>query len=638
MEKILDVRIQSILCVPILSGPILVGIIQIYNRFDGDFVHADPWKAKIIADFLGQKFRYEMAGTSSPFEQLVLSKKIDKKRLAAVLTQAEQQEMAPSRLLTGQEDISSWDVGRSLERFYQTTWVGYDPDRDIPQDLVQGLNKKWMAHNRFVPIGGNRKLAEILIDDPSDVERILEIERHLGAHSYIFRVGLEEDIERYLSSGQVLDRSFLDELQELEKSIAKEVASLEFPKESPLDQASQESLVSRIINQLIILAKKNRGSDLHLIPQASPKPMSVKLRVDGVCQHLTTLPAILLSPTISRIKVLASLDITERRTPQDGKIFVKINGVTVEMRVAILPTVHGESAVLRFSTAAHHIDMDMLDLTPDNFSSLEKLIRTPHGLILTAGPTGSGKTTTLHALLKRLNSPDKVIWTVEDPVEIIQDGLRQVQTNSATGLDFSKVLRSLLRADPDVVMVGEMRDLETAQMAVKASLTGHLVLSTLHANSAVESITRLMDMGLDSNILADSLLGIISQRLVRLLCSNCKTSIPPTPLEFRFMNKNGLKEVLTSMGLPQSKPPLIYKASGCNQCNFSGYKKRTALYELFVNSSSLRQMIRLKESSGLLRQAVAKQGQRTMPQDGLIKMLQGKIDFQELTRVAVMDS
>ncbi|HBD08344.1 MAG TPA: general secretion pathway protein GspE, partial [Syntrophobacteraceae bacterium] len=332
------------------------------------------------------------------------------------------------------------------------------------------------------------------------------------------------------------------------------------------------------------------ASDIHIEPGKGRESTIIRMRVDGVCREVTRIPASHVRAVVARIKILARLDIAERRKPQDGKITLKLHGKPIELRVATLPTVNGESAVLRILSAGEALPIERLNLAESTEKEIVRLISHPHGMFLAVGPTGSGKTTTLHAILGHINTPERKIWTAEDPVEITQRGLQQVQVEPRIGLDFAVALRSFLRADPDVILIGEMRDRETAHIGIESSLTGHLVFSTLHTNSAPETIVRLLDLGLDPLNFSDALLGVLAQRLVRTLCSHCKEYYTPTEDEIDQLVKAYGPDLFTESGINRAECQLC-RPVGCDKCGGTGYKGRTGIHELLVATNPMKQRI-----------------------------------------------
>jgi len=334
---------------------------------------------------------------------------------------------------------------------------------------------------------------------------------------------------------------------------------------------------------------------------------------------------------------MANLDITERRLPQDGKIkFKRPGGQEMELRVATLPTQGNiEDVVLRILAKGEIMRLEEMGLSKYNFNNLTKLLSKPYGLILCVGPTGSGKTTTLHAAVHRINTPDLKIWTIEDPVEITQPGIRQVQVNPKIGLDFARAMRSFLRADPDVIMVGEMRDFETAKIGIEASLTGHLVFSTLHTNSAPETIVRLLDMGIDPLNFADSLLGILAQRLARTVCKNCREAYHPTKEQFDELVDAYGPEHFAKLNIPYGDDFKLYRGKGCGDCDNTGYRGRIAIHELLVASDNIKKMIQKHETVDVVRDTAIADGMTTLLQDGILKILEGHTDFEQVRRVCI---
>jgi len=426
----------------------------------------------------------------------------------------------------------------------------------------------------------------------------------------------------------------------------------ELSQEAQATQSIQEhhvytdSPLVRLVNSLITEAYDLEASDIHIEPDAADDKVLIRLRRDGRLAHYLELPGAWRQPLVARIKVMCDLDIAERRKPQDGKIlFERFAPLPLELRVVTMPTAQGqEDIVLRLLHSAKPRPLDALDLSVAHLEGLKQLIQRPHGLLLCVGPTGSGKTTTLHALLQQLNTADRKIWTAEDPVEITQSGLRQIQVHPRIGWTFAEALRSLLRADPDVIMVGEIRDRETADMAVEASLTGHLVLSTLHTNSAAETLVRLNDLGLDAFALSDSLVGVMAQRLVRRVCSGC-VQWQPMPSDMLDTLTQWAQQDLPrdhpwrdtaalhahwQQHLGFGRPWKQAYAAGCKACSGTGLSGRVALHELLVCTAEVKSLIQQRASSRAIRQAATQQGGASLLQDGVIKVMQGLTTLAEV--------
>jgi len=362
----------------------------------------------------------------------------------------------------------------------------------------------------------------------------------------------------------------------------------------------------------------------------------VRLRVDGDCQKYLEVPAPHRSALVQRLKIMAKLDIAEKRKPQDGKIRFRGPMGTIELRVATIPTAGGnEDVVMRILAASKPLPLDKMGFLERNLAEFKAILQKPYGICLVVGPTGSGKTTTLHSALGFINTVDMKIWTAEDPVEITQPGLRQVQVFPKIDFTFAAAMRSFLRADPDVIMVGEMRDHETAATGVEASLTGHLVFSTLHTNSAPETITRLLDMDIDPFNFADALLGIMAQRLVRTLCGSCKEEYAPTPDEFAELVKDYGAEHWDKVGVSYSPALRLFRPKGCPKCGGSGYKGRMGVHELLVATDEIKRMIQKRKPIEELRQQAVREGMTTLLQDGIQKVLRGLTDFKQVRAVCI---
>ena len=398
----------------------------------------------------------------------------------------------------------------------------------------------------------------------------------------------------------------------------------------------KDSLLVKMVNKIIYDAYLKKASDIHIEPYPGKKNIIIRMRVDGKCSVYQELPCKYKFAIASRIKIMAELDIAERRRPQDGKIdFKRFGPADVELRVATMPTVgHLEDVVIRLLNIGEPMLFDQLGLTPRNSTLFNAAVNKPYGLILVVGPTGSGKTTTLHSAIAVINQPDVKIWTAEDPVEITQKGLRQVQINSKIGLTFVSVLRSFLRLDPDVIMVGEMRDLETSSIAIEASLTGHLVLSTLHTNAAPETVTRLLEMGLDPFSFSDSLLCVLAQRLAACLCHHCKEMYRPEDAEKNQLIEEYGAEAFAASGL--SKENIVMaKPVGCEHCKDSGYLGRIGIHELLVCSDVIKSLISKKAEIDVIRTQAIAEGMTTLKQDGILKVMHGLTEMHEIRRVCI---
>jgi type II secretory ATPase GspE/PulE/Tfp pilus assembly ATPase PilB-like protein len=531
-------------------------------------------------------------------------------------------------------------MGQSLSQYYQVPFLGYSEEYTVNPELLQALNVQYLAKQLWVPLQTPEGETVILIDDPNDADKLMEIQHLLNAQTLDIRVGMPEDISRYLGM-ELLPYEDEQEELDLEKIVEQMKAQEQAVKQIEEDETGgtgdelldeNSSAIVNLVNRLIVDAVTMNASDIHVEPRKGEAAGSVRMRVDGVCAEVLQIPNNRMRSVVARIKILSKLDIAERRKPQDGKISVKMSGKPLELRVATLPTVNGESAVLRVLAAGEPLPFEKLNLAQRNIEMTDRMLAHPHGIILVVGPTGSGKTTTLHAYLGKINKPDIKICTAEDPVEITQDGLQQVQVQPRIGLTFAVALRAFLRCDPDVILIGEMRDHETAHSGIEASLTGHLVFSTLHTNSAPETVIRLLDMGLDPMNFADALVGVLAQRLVRTLCKECKEPYKATDDEVGRLVRYYGEEHFDELGYDRHNITL-HRPKGCHRCNGSGYRGRTGVHELMEATDPIKKLIAKKSTVDDLRRQAMAEGMRTIMQDGVWKILKGDTDLIQLLDV-----
>ena len=536
--------------------------------------------------------------------------------------------------------ISKETIGKSLSEFYGCNFQDFDPDLPIPVEIINNLKKPYLLNAGWVPLSWGKRGLEVLIDDPRDLRKIDQVRGLMKANRIRYLIGIREDIESFINlffreEPEVSSENMLEELDMLHYvTFEEEDEDVEDQTESPDESSSK---VVKLIDQIIVTAFRNNASDIHIEPSIISKKTNIRFRIDGVCQDYIQVPISMARGMLSRIKIMAGLDIAERRLPQDGKIKFKRKGIrSFELRLATVPTAGDlESAALRILAEAGAMNIEDIGLNERNMKILKKIISQPHGLILAAGPTGSGKTTTLHAALGVINQPDIKIWTAEDPVEITQPGLSQLQVKPKIGLDFEKALRSFLRADPDVIMIGEMRDYETASTAIKAALTGHLVFSTLHTNSAPETVIRLLDMGLNALNFSDAFLGVLAQRLIRKLCPDCRKEYHPSKEEFEEIVSDYGTEHFEATGIRYSEDLVIYKPGNCYKCSETGYKGRIVIHELMESTPQIKQLIKENANSEELFAQAVTEGMTTLKQDGIHKVFQGITDFLEVRRVCI---
>ncbi len=481
----------------------------------------------------------------------------------------------------------------------------------VENHVIDLVPKEIVKKYHLIPLKIENDRLYVAMSDPMDFFAIDDL--RLSTGFLIERtIATKDDIARAISKYYEID----DSMDELLSDLPGERKELE--EEQITDE---QSPVVRLVNQIIQFAVQNRASDIHFDPQETK--LQIRYRVDGQLRTERSLPKHMQKVLTARVKIMANLNITESRVPQDGRIKLNLNLNPIDLRVSTLPTVYGEKIVLRVLDMSSTLNqLSKLNLHPINDRRFRKMVEQPNGIILITGPTGSGKSSTLYATLNHLNEEETNIITVEDPVEYRLEGINQVQVNSNVGLTFAKGLRSILRQDPDIVMVGEIRDTETAEIAVRASLTGHLVLSTLHTNDSIASIARLIDMGVESFLVAASLSGIVSQRLVRRVCRDCGAKEAATERE---------KEIFKKRGISISE---VTRGKGCGNCNMTGYKGRIALQEVLVMDDAIRKKIMNNESMSVIRQYAIKKGTIFLIDDGLLKVKHGLTTTEEVLRVA----
>jgi type II secretory ATPase GspE/PulE/Tfp pilus assembly ATPase PilB-like protein len=645
---------------PILSADDgrLIGVVQLINSLSGLpfsrlLEEGAPELAKTLAIAFDQ--RQAMPLIKSKFDGLLAAGHLGQEELASAQRLARSKGSDLESVLINDYQVQARHIGGALSEFFNVPYEPYQADRLKPVDLLKQLKQEYVEANAWLPISlGDQDSLLILTPDP---ERI----KSSGIVSHVFPrypniryyVCLQQDftqtVEQFYGSNGT--SGFVGDLLS-EMADEEELSSLSADE---VNMAADNELV-KLVNKIVVDAYNQGASDIHIEPYPEKGKTQIRFRKDGTLVNYIEVPASYRNALCARIKIMCDLDISEKRRPQDGKIkFKKYGPLDIELRVATIPSAGDmEDIVMRILSAGKPIPLDELGLSDWNNQQLKSLISKPYGLFFVCGPTGSGKTTTLHSALGYINTPETKIWTAEDPVEITQKGLRQVQINKKAGLDFATIMRAFLRADPDVIMVGEMRDKETVATGIEASLTGHLVFATLHTNSAPESVVRLLDMGMDPFNFADALLGILAQRLAKRLCE-CKQPYQASLDEMQLLVQEYSEELKNTAAWqpdPQASEQAVldgwqqayangqgqftlYRPCGCDKCNGTGYKGRLGLHELMLGSDAVKKNIQERARVADIVATALDEGMRTLKQDGIEKVLLGLTDMHQVRAVCI---
>jgi len=660
VDKRSGYRTKQMLVVPILDGTSLHGVLQVINnKSDQPFgeleVEGATQLCKTLATAIRQRMQKADEGQrrrSTKYDGLVVEGVMTADELQQCIQQARELGKPVEHTLMASFRIRPAQIGPSLARFFGVPYEPFNAGRVRSEALQGPLKREFVQEQGWMPLEESPHGLVIMCTDPEAVRgsRIVpQVFPRFG--KFVYRVTTQTEFDETLAQLYGAEEgASIDEL----------LADLGAPMddegdESGLESAAADNELVKFVNKVIVDAYNQKVSDIHIEPLPGKAKTGVRFRIDGSLQPYIEVPSHFRQAMVTRLKIMCDLDISEKRKPQDGKIkFKKFGPLDIELRVATIPSAGGvEDVVMRILAAGEPIPLEKLGLTPHNKERLEKTVSKPYGLFYVCGPTGSGKTTTLHSILKFLNTPDTKIWTAEDPVEITQKGLRQVQINRKAGIDFALVMRAFLRADPDIIMVGESRDKETVSMGVEASLTGHLVFSTLHTNSAPESIVRLLDMGMDPFNFADALLGILAQRLTKKLC-DCKQAYTPDAEEIKLFVAEYAEELRHSSAWKadyaaearklyenwvnlygQDGRLTFYKAVGCDKCNKTGYKGRLGLHELLVADDHMKRLVQERARVAELFAAAVETGMRTLKMDGMEKTMMGLTDLKQVRSVCI---
>jgi type II secretory ATPase GspE/PulE/Tfp pilus assembly ATPase PilB-like protein len=650
-------RTRQMLVAPIIdadSGE-LIGVIQLINALSGQpFPTAAEEGMQELARTLAIAFR-QRKRIRTKFDALIGQGILSPAEIELATRSANRKNRDVEDILLDEFQVKPADMGQSLADFYHVPYEPFKSDRIKPDELLKNLKRDYVEGSLWVPVDDTPEGMVILTPEPDRIMGSRVVSNIFPRRKLVYRVCTHRDFAATLNQFYGASAN-LGSIDDLLSNLDDETAEDGSSSSDELSAASDNELV-KLVNKIIVDAYNQRASDIHIEPYPGKNKTIIRFRKDGTLFPYIEVPASYRSALLARLKIMCDLDISEKRKPQDGKImFKKFGPLDIELRVATIPTSGGlEDVVMRILAAGEPIPLDKLGVSPHNLERLKKVVSKPYGLFLVCGPTGSGKTTTLHSVLGYINTPETKIWTAEDPVEITQKGLRQVQVNPKAGITFAVAMRAFLRADPDVVMVGEMRDKETVATGIEASLTGHLVLSTLHTNSAPESIVRLLDMGMDPFNFADALLGILAQRLGKSLCSACKKPYTPSASEVESLLTEYSEELLNTpewqqdpaaarKNLHQSwiktygneKGELqLNRPVGCEKCNKTGYKGRFGLHELLIGSDAVKKNIQEHARVAEMTVTALSEGMRTLRQDGIEKVLQGITDMKQIRSVCI---
>ena len=668
VDKRSGYRTRQLLVLPIMAGETLYGVLQVINhRGNLPFGKLDEDGARQLCQTLAIALRQRMhkAEVSPPrkatkYDGLVAEGALSHDELLQCLQLARDEGQSVEHLLVVKYRVRPASIGLALAHFFGAVYEPFRAGRSRSDALHGLLKRDFVEQQGWIPLEETPGGLVIMCLDPEAVRGARMVPQVFPRSSkFAYHVTTQAEFEETVAQLFVAgaDSSSINQmLADMDSPFDADTAD-----DSALESAAADNELVKFVNKVIIDAYHQKASDIHIEPLPGKAKTGIRFRIDGTLHPYIEVPAHFRQAMITRLKIMCDLDISEKRKPQDGKIkFRKYGPLDIELRVATIPSAGGvEDVVMRILAAGEPIPLEKLGLTEHNKARLEKTVSRPYGLFYVCGPTGSGKTTTLHSILKFLNTPDTKIWTAEDPVEITQKGLRQVQINRKAGIDFALVMRAFLRADPDIIMVGESRDKETVAMGVEASLTGHMVFSTLHTNSAPESITRLLDMGMDPFNFADALLGILAQRLAKKLC-DCKQAYQPGPQEINDFIREYAEELRHTQAWQadpggeaqklleewteqygQNSPGnhssqlTMYRAAGCDKCGKTGYKGRIGLHELMVADDELKKLIQERARVAELFSSAVRSGMRTLKMDGMEKVLMGLTDLKMVRSVCI---
>lgn len=662
VDKRTGYRTREMLVAPIVHGDALLGVIQVINNLNQtSFGQVEEKGIRELCDALGkviyryqQSRRHTQQSNISKYSGLVEQGVITPQQLEEGMKSARAHAQPVEFLLLDECGVTVAQLGASYASFFGVPYEPMSPGRVRSEPLHGVLKKDFIEGQGWLPLEESPDGLVLMCLDPEAVRSARVVAQvYPRVKKFAYRVTTLTDFQKTFEQIFGVDMAG-GSIDELLADMAAGPIEEDF-NDDALESAAADNELVKLVNKIIVDAYHQGASDIHIEPLPGKFKTGIRFRIDGSLQNYIEVPAHFRQPMVTRLKIMCELDISERRKPQDGKIkFKRFGPLDIELRVATIPSAGGvEDIVMRILAAGEPIPMEKLGLTPHNKSRVIATVEKPYGLFYVCGPTGSGKTTTLHSILKHLNTSDAKIWTCEDPVEITQKGLRQVQINRKAGIDFALVMRAFLRADPDIIMVGESRDHETVAMGVEASLTGHLVFSTLHTNSAPESITRLLDMGMDPFNFADALLGILAQRLAKRLC-DCKQAYEPEAEELRLFAREYAEELRQTKAWQadpdgeqekliaswrkdygQNGKLYFYRHAGCDKCKQSGYKGRVGLHELLIADDVIKERIQSRARVAEVFAAAVEGGMRTLKMDGMEKVMMGLTDLKMVRSVCI---